>query len=159
MNINSRRLIAGAISALVLVAFATPLVSPAQAEMTPEQASAYYLTQECRNSVALFLFIDEVTRHGSIVFGDVEKRFSRFKREAKRFGAAETRFATRLLSPPDLWPAPVAGAVQVVADAGLKSGEMLNRAAQASTARAWWRQFRKANSQITTIENGKTQIR
>ena len=46
-----------------------------------------------------------------------------------------------------------------VAQAGLRSGAILGRAAQASTPSRWWRLFKKANSQITKVESGKTQIR
>jgi hypothetical protein len=159
MTINLRHIIAGAISALLLVGFAPAFTSPAHAEMTPEQAGAYYLAHECRNSLALYLFVHEMTRRGSIRFADVEKRFPRFKREARKLGAAQTRFATRLLGPPDVWPAQVATSVQAVVDAGFKSGRFLARAGQAPTPRSWWRTFWKANGQITKVEKGKAEIR
>jgi hypothetical protein len=159
MNILLRRAAAASISALLLVGFAPGLTSAARAEMTPEQASAYYLAHECRNSLALFLFVDEVTRDGSVRFADVKKRLPRFKREVGKLGRAQIRFAERLLAPPDVWPASVAPTVQAVAGAGLKSGAFLARSADARTPRAWWRAFSRANGQIQKVENGKTDIR
>ncbi|MFC7495156.1 MULTISPECIES: hypothetical protein [unclassified Nocardioides] len=159
MDINLRHLIACSTSGLLLVVLAPVTASAAPAEMTPEQAGAFYLRHECRNNVALFLFIDEVTRNGYIRPADVEKRFSRFKKETRKLGVAQTRFATNLLAPPDLWPAPVAGSVQAVADAGLRSGDLLGRAAEASKPQGWWRKFRKANRQMIEVEDGKTEIR
>ena len=163
MNISIRRAFGCAISALLLVRSAPTLSSPAQAAdtvMTQEQAGAYYLTHACNPLKARIRFINKLSRDGrSIRFTDVKERFPLFKREADRLGVAQTKFGTKLLNPPALWPVEVASPVLAVAGIALTSGAILDRAGKASTPAGWWRQFGKANNLLAKIDTRLPKIR
>jgi hypothetical protein len=133
--------------AAALVFGAVPTASARAAEMSKEQAGAYFMTSVCASNAA----IDEMNREvygpdNWITEAEVKRRFAAIKAATKPYARSHYKFARALINPPAVWPSSVAGPVEVTASRLLRVHALVRSASAARTAGRWLELMNRAHN-------------